>query len=61
MEKISKNHNLEQIVIFLIGCVILDTEESRKTLIVSNQKLMKKRIHSFSIILCELFHLLCGL
>lgn len=37
-----KNHNYKQIVIFLIGYVILDTEELRKSLVVSNQKLLEK-------------------
>lgn len=58
--KIMKNNNYEQIVMFLIGYVILDTEELRKSLVVSNQKLIEKASSFFSNIICELFHLLCG-
>lgn len=42
MEKTKKNHIYEQIVMFLIGYVIFDTEELRKGLVVSNLKLIKK-------------------
>lgn len=52
-----KNYIYEQIVMFLIGYVILDTEELRKSLVVSNQKLIEKAPSFFSDIICELFHL----
>lgn len=52
-----KNHIYEQIVMFLIGYVILDTEELRKSLVVSNQKLIEKAPSFFSDMICELFHL----
>lgn len=45
-----KNHIYEQIVMFLIGYVILDTEELRKSLVVSNQKLIEKAPSFFLIL-----------
>lgn len=45
---------------FLIGCVIFDTEEPQKGLVVSNQKLMENGCKCFYSNLCELFHLLYG-
>lgn len=45
---------------FLIGCVIFDTEEPQKGLVVSNQKLMENGCKCFYNNLCELFHLLCS-
>lgn len=55
-----ENHIYESIVMFLIGYVILDTEELRKSLVVSNQKLLEKASSFFLTLYVNYFTFYAG-